>query len=102
VFRSINDRGHQQYRDLLFHNMTFSSFPSFLRLMGHPFFPHCVPCQPNAVSLHSRIEHLQRVQFRVSSIRKGGIVLFGDYLTLFRLFRDYLIQVAGPVTNKRE
>ena len=24
-------------------------------------------------------------------IRKGGIVLFVDYLTLFRLFRDYLI-----------
>ena len=26
-----------------------------------------------------------------SFIRKGGIVLFVDYLTLFRLFRDYLI-----------
>ena len=24
-------------------------------------------------------------------IRKGGIVLFTDYLTLFLLFRDYLI-----------
>ena len=24
-------------------------------------------------------------------IRKGGIVLFTNYLTLFRLFRDYLI-----------
>ena len=26
-----------------------------------------------------------------SYIRKGGIELFVDYLTLFRLFRDYLI-----------